>query len=95
MLSASYLAWYFVKEDSRIQIRYMVFAIFMFIAIVIDIFWLIWYTRPLWSTKHVDSDSIWVLRRMTVVCSYLLTASEVVSPQPAWRFLLGVVPRRE
>lgn len=71
------MAWYFVKEDSRIQIKFLLYAALLFIALVVDSVWLAYYTEPFWSSDFIDSSSLWVLRRSTVVVSYLLLAAEV------------------
>jgi hypothetical protein len=65
-----------VKEDSRIQIKYMVYACLLGVAIIVDIFWFVWYTKPLWG-EYIDSDSLWVLRRLVVVVSFMVVAAEV------------------
>jgi hypothetical protein len=57
----------------------LLYAVLLLVALVVDSVWLAYYTNPMWDSKYVDSNTLWVLRRSTVVVSYLLLAAELAA----------------
>lgn len=57
----------------------MLYAVLLIVALVLDAVWLGYYTAPLWETEYTDSDSLWGIRRCTVVMSYFLIAAEAAA----------------
>jgi hypothetical protein len=68
-----------VKEDTRIQVKFLFYAALLVVALVIDSVWLAYYTDPFWNSAFVDSNSLWAMRRAAVVVSYLLLLAEVIA----------------
>lgn len=78
MVSASYISWYFLKEDKPDLISYTVSGALLFVAIVLDVAWLSVYWSNIWDTPYIDSASQDGLRMWALVCSVLLLVAEAV-----------------
>jgi hypothetical protein len=66
-----------VKDVTRIQMKFLIYALLLILALLIDAIWLAFYTTEFWSSAYIDSNTLWALRRTDVVVSYLLVAAEV------------------
>ena len=79
LTSASYLSWYFMREQFPHQLHPLTVFVLLIAALVLDLSWLSTCTARLWRSSWVDSSSQSGLRTFTVFVSYLLFVAEFVA----------------
>jgi hypothetical protein len=77
MVAATYICWYFVKEEMTATVNTLFYAIMLVVSLVLDIVWLSYNTKELWGTDYIDGRSLNGLRICTIVMSFVILIPKV------------------